>query len=153
MPEWLTAETAFRIANFSVLPFWALLILLPRWQGTQILVHSIAMPVLLGAAYVWLVATGAFFGPNVPADAGFTSLAGVMKFFTIPEAVVAGWIHYLVFDLFVGAWISRDAQRREIPHLAVIPAIALTFLFGPVGLMLYALMRLTWKNVASLNED
>ena len=52
-----------------------------------------------------------------------------------------GWIHYLVFDLFVGAWIGRDAIRRAIPHWMVVPCLVVTLFIGPVGLLLYFLVR------------
>jgi hypothetical protein len=64
-----------------------------------------------------------------------------MAFFTSPVAATAGWIHYLVFDLFIGAWQSRDAQRRGLPHWAVIPCLIVTLLAGPVGLLLYLALR------------
>ena len=61
--------------------------------------------------------------------------------FQDPWALLAGWVHYLCFDLAVGAWALRDAQRRGLPHLLLVPALVLTFLLGPVGLLLYAGLR------------
>ena len=52
-----------------------------------------------------------------------------------------GWTHYLAFDLFIGGWEVRDAQSRGISHLLVVPALVLTFLFGPAGLLLYLAVR------------
>ncbi len=76
-----------------------------------------------------------------------------MVFFTYKPAVVAGWIHYLVFDLFVGAWEVRDARRRGVNHLAVVPCLLLTLLLGPIGLMLYLAIRAgTGKGGWSLDE-
>ncbi len=138
----MSSETFFQLANFSVIPFWLLLAIVPRWKGTQFLVHSVAMPMLLGGVYIGLFASGAFFGPNVPEGGGFGSLAEVKVLFTSDEAVLAGWVHYLVFDLFVGAWISRDSIRRAVPHLAVIPCLVLTLFLGPTGLVLYLIVRL-----------
>ncbi len=149
----MTASTLFTLANVSVLPFWLLLALAPGWRGTQILVHSVAMPVLLGAAYVWLFATGAFFGPDTPEGGGFSSLEGVMALFTSPEAVLTGWLHYLAFDLFVGAWISRDARRRGVTHWLVVPCLVFTLMTGPAGLLLYTILRaVTGKGGWSLDE-
>jgi ABA4-like protein len=59
-------------------------------------------------------------------------------------ALLAGWTHYLAFDLFIGGWEVRDAQARGIPHLLVVPALVLTFLFGPAGLLLYLAIR-SWR--------
>ena len=58
-----------------------------------------------------------------------------------PLAAILGWIHYLIFDLFIGAWESRDAQRRGIPHWAVIPCLLVTLLAGPIGLLVYLGLR------------
>jgi hypothetical protein len=72
--------------------------------------------------------------------------------FSVPHIVVAGWIHYLIFDLFVGAWETRDAQRRGIPHLLVIPCLIVTLMIGPVGLLLYVLVRFFSKRVLEYDE-
>ena len=65
----------------------------------------------------------------------------VMAIFDQPQTVVAAWLHYLIFDLFVGAWEVRDAARRGVPHLWVAPCLLLTFLFGPLGLLAYLSLR------------
>ena len=142
----MTSELIFNIANNGILIFWALLIVAPRWRGTQILVHSMAIPVILGLTYIWLV-TNFFLGAMpaggpAPSLSLFFSLSGVMAFFTSPVAATAGWVHYLVFDLFIGAWEVRDSGRRGISHWAVIPCLIVTLLFGPAGLLLYLLVRL-----------
>jgi hypothetical protein len=135
----MTPETIFAIANNGILVFWLLLIVAPAWRGTQILVHSVAIPVLLGLTYIWLFVAAARIG--LPAGASFSSLHGVAAFFSSPYALTAGWVHYLVFDLFVGAWETRDARRRSIWHLLVIPCLVVTLVVGPVGLFLYLLLR------------
>jgi hypothetical protein len=94
------------------------------------------MPLLLAVIYVALVA--ATLGRS---EGGFSSLAGVRALFDNPWALLAGWTHYLAFDLFIGGWEVRDAQQRGIPHLLVVPALVLTFLFGPAGLLLYLAIR------------
>jgi hypothetical protein len=131
-------DLIFQIVNWGVIPFWLLLVVLPHWGLTQILVHSIAIPLLLGVAYAWYLTTGAF-GVE---GASFSSLEGVMVFFSAPGAVLAGWIHYLVFDLFIGAWQVRDAKRRGINHWFVIPCLFFTLMAGPIGLLLYLVVRL-----------
>ncbi|MFT4720908.1 MAG: hypothetical protein ACI9SB_002081 [Candidatus Azotimanducaceae bacterium] len=78
----------------------------------------------------------------MPEGGSFTSLQAVMTLFTSPYAALAGWIHYLAFDLFLGVWQVRDAQRRRVNHFAVISCLILTFLAGPAGLLLYFIARL-----------
>jgi hypothetical protein len=96
----------------------------------------VVVPSLLAVAYVIVVAA------QMPgSEGGFSSLAGVGLMFDNPWMLLAGWIHYLAFDLFIGGWEVRDAQARGIPHLLVVPALVLTFLFGPAGLLLYLAIR------------
>ncbi len=144
----MSVATVFTIASASVLPAWLLLALAPRWVWTQRIVHSLLFPLALGALYGAALATA----PPMPEGASFGSLAGTMKFFTVPQAMLVGWVHYLVFDLFVGAWEVRDAQRLGIPHLAVVPCLLLTLMAGPVGPGLYGLLRLALRRDASLVE-
>jgi hypothetical protein len=55
--------------------------------------------------------------------------------------LLAGWTHYLAFDLIVGSWEVRDARERGISHWLVVPCLALTFMFGPVGFLAYQALR------------
>ncbi len=132
----MTPELVFLIVNGSVIPFWLLLAILPHWGPTQFLVHSVAIPLLLGVAYAWFLTQG--LGVE---GASFSSLAGVQTFFTDDAAALAGWIHYLVFDLFIGAWEVRDARRRGISHWFVLPCLFFTLMAGPIGLLLYLVLR------------
>jgi hypothetical protein len=75
-----------------------------------------------------------------------------MVAFSAPHIAVAGWIHLLVFDLFVGAWETRDAQRRGVPHLLLVPCLIVTLMIGPVGLLLYVLVRFFSKRVLEYDE-
>ena len=132
----MNAETIFSMANLTALFGWILLAAAPRWKFTGKLVLSGTIPLLLSVAYLILIVL--FFGS---AEGGFGSLADVMKLFTNQWAVLAGWIHYLAFDLFVGAWEVRDAQERGISHWFVIPCLFLTFMLGPIGFLLYHVIR------------
>lgn len=131
----------YTLLNLGVVPFWALLIVAPVFRLTDLLVHSVAMPILLGVTYAWLLATALWGGTPVPEGAGFATLDGLVKLFSVKEALVAGWAHYIVFDLFIGAWQARDAQRVGLNHFVLIPCLILTFLVGPVGLLAYLLIR------------
>ena len=133
----MNAETIFSIANTFALAGWILLIFVPRWKWTRKIVIAGTIPLLLSVAYMVLVIL--FFGQ---ADGGFDSLTNVMKLFTNKWAVLAGWIHYLAFDLFVGIWEVKDAQAKRISHWFVIPCLFLTFMLGPIGFLLYSILRL-----------
>jgi len=144
----MTLETLFAAANYTVLPFWLLLIVAPRWRWTQLLVHGPVVLLLLTPIYAYMLFG---YGP-APERIDFTSLYGVMVAFTSPSVVVAGWIHYLIFDLFVGAWESRDALRRGVPHLWLVPCLIATLLVGPIGLTLYVIVRFAAARIVPFDE-
>ena len=144
----ISVDAVFALCNAAVVPAWLLLAVAPEWIWTRRIVHSVLYPAVLGAVYGVGFAT---LGP-APEGGGFGTLRGVMTLFDVPQLVLIGWVHYLVFDLFVGAWEVRDARRRGIRHLLVIPCLALTFLFGPMGLLLYLALRWVLRREASLEE-
>jgi len=131
----MTPEKVFSIVNPIAVVGWILLIAVPRqrWAAN---VAAWAIPGLLAIAYVSVVATHIVGSPG-----GFSSLPAVATLFANPWLLLAGWIHYLAFDLFVGSWEARDARERGVPHLALVPCLLLTFLFGPAGWLLYLLAR------------
>jgi len=145
----LTAENLFLVFNYSILPAWLLLIFAPGWRPTQAIVHSFWIPLVVAAAYLFSLVSGS--GESTE-GASFSSLPGIMLIFASPWSALAGWLHYLVFDLFVGAWEVRDARRQGIPHGWVVPCLLLTLMLGPVGLGLYAGLRLVRGGNASLVE-
>ena len=134
-------DQAYLFINALIVPGWVLLIFLPRSKLTNALVHSMLYPALMGSIYVAALIAAMFFGQSSQ-DASMSSLQGVMALFDHPNGIIIGWTHYLVFDLFVGAWISRDALSRKVPYWRVVPALFFTLMFGPVGLLIYALVRL-----------
>jgi len=146
----MDSELIFTLVNAFVLPFWLLLLVVPFSKVTRVLVHSGVVPVILGLVYVAFIVismTG-----DAPEGAGMQSLAGLQAAFTDPRALIGAWVHYLVFDLFVGAWMIRDAKRHDIPHLAVVLPAILTFVLGPFGLLLYLGLRAIWKKRFTLEE-
>lgn len=132
-------EALFRIANMLALVGWTVLALAPLgrgWGGAMRRFSGRALPLLFAASYIALVL--GYWGPG-----GFGSLDQVRELFGVPQLLIAGWLHYLAFDLFVGAWISERAAQLRMPQWLLLPLLALTFLFGPAGLLAYALLRRT----------
>jgi hypothetical protein len=128
-------ETAFSVANVLALIGWLALVALPGRAVAQRLA-SMVIPGLLSIVYAGLI--GAFFAG---ADGGFTSLADVRLLFASDGLLLAGWIHYLAFDLFVGAWEARTARAEGIPHIVLVPILVLTFLLGPIGFLVFIIVR------------
>lgn len=136
----MSYETLYSAINLAVMPAWLLLALLPKSDITKKLVHSGVYPVVFGAFYLVLWVRALAFGESAEGG-GFATLETIMIAFSHPNVTLMGWAHYLVFDLFVGAWIGRDAAARGVNHFLVIPCLAFAFLAGPIGLLLYLLIR------------
>ncbi|MEM6726341.1 MAG: ABA4-like family protein [Bacteroidota bacterium] len=130
-------QSWFSLVNTLILLPWALMLFLPKWKWTKTLIYSYIFQVLLGILYlVW-------FGMNLSSfDLGaFSEIDQLAKAFSNPELAFIGWIHYLAFDLFVGAWILKDGQEKSIAHWKLIPCLLFSFMMGPVGLLLYLGLR------------
>ena len=131
----MSAEQVFLILNLITLAAWLPLVFLPkvRWTATLL---PVVIPSLLALIYVGLMSASV--GRS---EGGFSSLAEVRALFDNPWALLGGWTHYLAFDLFIGGWQVRDARRRGIRHLLIVPALVLTFFLGPAGWLLYLCIR------------
>jgi hypothetical protein len=143
----MKADLLFRIANNVALLGWLILIFLPRWRWSARLVGPVLIPVLLSAIYATLVV--AVFGH---AGGGFSSLSSVGLLFQNRYMLLAGWVHYLAFDLFVGSWEVRDAQKIGIRHYLIVPCLILTFIFGPAGWLLYFAVRAIARRSVGLKD-
>ena len=134
----LDTDLAFQLGNAVALLCWVALLLSPpsaRWTVRVWYLSGRVVPVLLSAAYLVLVAT------SWRGEWGFGSPAEVRVLFDVPGVLVAGWFHYLAFDLFVGVWIASRSAQIGLSHMAVLPLLLLTFLLGPVGLLAFVLVR------------
>ena len=129
-----TPDALFSAASGLAMFGWIALAVSParaRWAGAARRFAGRVVPMLLAVVYVVL------FARNGMADGGYGSLAEVQRLFAVPELLTAGWLHYLAFDLFVGAWIAERSAELGLPHLALLPLLVLTFLFGPAGLLAF----------------
>jgi hypothetical protein len=134
----MTPDLVFRLANGLALLCWLALIASPpsaAWTQRVWFVCGRAVPVVLSAGYLVL------FAMHWRGEGGFGSPQEVRALFDVPGVLVAGWLHYLAFDLFVGVWIASRSAQIGLPHLAVIPLLLLTFMLGPVGLLAFVIIR------------
>lgn len=144
----MTAEQIFSICGAVALAGWLVLIFAGRRAWAAPFVSGSLIPLLFAFAYTAILLTH-----RGTAQGGFGSLAEVSLLFSDPWILLAGWIHYLAFDLFIGSWQVRDSMSNAIPHLAVIPCLVLTFLFGPVGLLLYFIVRAARRRSIMLRAE
>jgi hypothetical protein len=143
----MSPDQIFSIANVVAVCGWLLLIILPGKKWVNHLVAGVAIPAVFAALYSVIIGIY-FFG----SAGGFSSLPDVALLFSNPWLLLAGWIHYLAFDLLVGSWEARDARERGISHLFVVPCLVLTFLFGPAGWLLYLGVRSPARGIARQSE-
>jgi hypothetical protein len=142
----VTPEFIFQIANPLALLGWIIL-------GAAIVLNKPFWRDMV-AAQVWpmaftLVYTALIFFFFAKAEGGFDTLASVQKLFTSPWAALAGWVHYLAFDLFVGAYISKRVMEESLPRLTLVALLPLTFLFGPIGFLGFYIVRLIFRKVSA----
>jgi len=128
-------ERIFSVASVIAAVGWLFLVVVPK-RPLTLHFAGVFFPLLLALMYLYFIAMHIR-----GAEGGFGSLADVAMLFQRRELLLAGWIHYLCFDLFIGAWEVRDSQRNGIPHLVVIPCLIMTFMLGPIGLLFYFAIR------------
>lgn len=133
----MSLESQFSLANAVALVGWIILALAPI-RRTLAIGAARTIGVVLAVAYSALLIR-AITGGGFEGD--LTTLAGLTEGFSRPEAVLVGWVHYLAFDLWVGAWAAEDAGRRGLPHWAVLPCLFFILMAGPFGLLLYLAAR------------
>lgn len=140
-------ETIFEVTNIYALVCWVILAFAPK-RREVLPVLLIAGTGLLAITYAVLIIglMSGMLDPVGPRSGDFSSLSGVMALFDSKAGATIGWIHYLAFDLFVGIWVARNADRHGYARWAQVPVLFFVFMFGPLGLTLYLLLRLTNKN-------
>jgi hypothetical protein len=128
----VTWETAFSIASMGAVLAWIALIFLPRGWPLLPQLIKLVVPVLLAVAYAVIVLVYFFSG-----EGGFDSLADVRTLFQSDPMLLAGWLHYLAFDLLVGGWIAERADAERVSRFIQAPILFATFMFGPLGWLLF----------------
>ena len=132
----MTIEQLFSLSSTMALLGLIILLASPIIPRAAQIASGVVIPGLLSILYSALIL--AFWSR---AEGGFDSLAGVMQLFTFQELALAGWIHFLAFDMFLGAWEVRTAKQEGIAFYLIIPCLALTFMFGPIGFLLFMGLR------------
>lgn len=128
-------ELAFSAAGLLSMTGWLTLIAspyIPVWSNR---IAGSLVPVALSGGYL-MVVLGSSSG-----EGGFGTFAEVQTLFSDPDALLAGWIHFLAFDLFVGAWACRIAREEGMRFLWVLPCLPLIFLLGPAGFLVFNALR------------
>jgi hypothetical protein len=144
----MTPETLFTIANPLALMGWLALAVAPLAPRAIDLFAGWVLPGLLSLGYAVLMLVHFADAPG-----GFQTLAAVQALFTDADVALAGWMHYLAFDLFIGAWILRDARRAGFAHWVVLPILPFVFLVGPAGFVAYLALKLLRRGIPSTDTE
>jgi hypothetical protein len=132
----MQAAEIFSICNKVILLGWVLLIFLPNWKYTQAILLN-GLIVLFAGIYAFMILKDiGNFNPE-----SFSTLANVKALFQNDDAVAAGWIHYLAFDLFVGAYIVKKSRQIGLSRILYTITLPFTFMFGPMGYLLFVIFK------------
>lgn len=133
----MTPDSIFQLSNTIALLGWLILVIAsPFWVSFDKLLIGIVIT-LFAITYFWLLAQNFKFSDMEK----FSTLDGVMELFTSKIAVTTAWLHFLAFDLMAGIWIKKNAVQHGIKHWILLPCFFFTFMIGPVGVLLYLLIR------------
>ena len=148
----LTYENIYLIANWGVIPFWLLLIMLPNHGVTNFFAQSIIAPLLLAFAYS-LVVFDIFLEGNIfDSFELYRGLDDLYSMFSSESFLLIFWLHFLAISLFLGSWITRDSQRYMIPRFFLTISLILTYFTGPVGLLIYWFIRIFFAKKINFND-
>ncbi|WP_430410671.1 ABA4-like family protein [Kordia sp.] len=133
----MSPSEVFSIVGMLAMSMWILMVFLPKWNVTRFFIDYKIIPIVLSIVYVIYIIQAMQIGGGMD----FGSLQSVMTLFTEEHAVLAGWVHYLAFDLLIGMWILNQNETVKIHHLLIIPCLFATFMLGPVGFLLFIIMK------------
>ena len=150
---YLTFETIYLWANFGVLPFWLMLIFIPNSKVTQIFVNSVILPLILATAYVYTIyQTILLEEPIFDVFRLYLNLDSLYTIFATESFLLVFWLHFLALNLFLGSWVSRDGVKYNMPRSLVFIPLILIYFSGPVGLILYWLIRVFYAKKLGFHD-
>ena len=149
---YLTSENIYLLANWGVIPFWLMLLTIPNQPITKVLVNSVIVPLILASAYVYLAYKLYLDGEVFDVFQLYFGLDSLYSIYSNEIFLLIFWLHFLSISLFIGSWISRDAQRYMVPKILTMLSLILTYFSGPVGLVFYWIIRIFFARKISFYE-
>ena len=149
---YLTSENIYLLANWGVIPFWLMLLTMPNQPITKILVNSVIVPLILASAYVYLAYQLYLDGEVFDVFQLYFGLDNLYSIYSNEIFLLIFWLHFLSISLFIGSWISRDAQKYMVPKILTMLSLILTYFSGPVGLVFYWIVRIFFARKISFYE-
>jgi hypothetical protein len=149
LEEKVDPEGLFKFGNLFALAGWVALVagIVTNRPWLRDRLARMYWPVAISVGYTLAIAAGWSAGKG-----GLFSLADVRQLFANDWFLLAGWMHYLAFDLFIAAWVAAEAQHANLAPLALVPILPLVFLFGPAGFLLFQVVRFAGHRRRTTNE-
>ena len=150
---YLTIETLYMWINLGVLPFWFILIVFPQSHLSRIFVTSIFPFFILSGVYIFILYKSYLIGYDF--DGNFSLYLGLSELSRLFEDhlyIMIFWTHFIAINLFIGGWIVKDSQKFSINKVLMAVPLIVTYLIGPIGLLLYWIIRIFYAKRISLYE-
>jgi len=150
--EYLTLENVYLWTNYGVLPFWLMMILIPSYKITKILINSIILPLILSAVFINFFYQALLLNENFLEFFNlYNSLDDLYAFFSSENLLFIIWIHFVALNLFLGSWITFDAEKHGTPKKVTFIPLLLVYFAGPVGLVFYWFIRIFYSKKLGLH--
>ena len=151
--NYLTFENIYLWTNFGILPLWLMLIMIPNSKFTQFFVNSIIVPLILSATYTYIIYQAILMDePIFDFFKLYLSLDNLYTLFATENFLLVFWVHFLALNLFLGSWISRDGVKYNMNRSLVLVPLILVYFTGPLGLVLYWLIRVFYAKRLSFHD-
>ena len=150
---YFTIEILYMWINLGVLPFWFILIVFPQSHLSRIFVASIFPFFILSGIYIFILYKSYLIGYDF--DGNFTLYLGLSELSRLFEDhlyIMIFWTHFIAINLFIGGWIVKDSQKFSINKVLMAVPLIVTYLIGPIGLLLYWIIRIFYAKRISLYE-
>ena len=150
--EYLTFENIYMWMSFGILPFWVMLIIIPNSKFTTFFINSVILPLILSTAYIYVIYQAILLEePILDIFKIYFSLENLYTLFATESFLLIFWLHFLAVNLFLGSWISRDGVKYNMTRSLVFIPLILVYFTGPLGLVLYWLIRVFYAKKLGLH--
>jgi hypothetical protein len=151
--DYLTFNNMYLWTNFGLLPFWLMLIIIPNSKVTQIFINSVILPLILSTAYVYVIYQSVLLDePIFDIFKLYLSLDNLYTVFATESFLLVFWLHFLTLNLFLGSWVSRDGVKHNISRSIVFFPLILIYFTGPLGLVLYWVIRIFYAKKLGFHD-
>ena len=150
---YFTIETLYMWINLGVLPFWMILIIFPQSHLSRIFVTSIFPFFILSGVYIFILYKSYLIGYDF--DGNFSLYLGLNELSRLFEDhlyIMIFWTHFIAINLFIGGWIVKDSQKFSVNKVLLAIPLILTYLIGPIGLLIYWIIRIFYAKRLNLYD-